>query len=307
MKSLSDALNKVSRLVTPELREEDAQKRINAEIKACEDFLAEKQAVQENLARAKAECEAYRAAAKSGQAELDALSIKDLAKTAADIKAAAELLDRQLGFSRMAEYAAIDTFCRNVRYDLTSVAMTLMTNDRLSQKISLRMLTDHHSNRNCDDLLRAHGQAAAGLEALRRAFAEGISPQSPLGKKLFFTEKVIGEKTERRAGYPLVFLTEKVKVPVTKTVELTAEEKAGVTARYLSAVTCLQNDLPVFLVQRQKIAEAMKSVSLYEDASQRAASLEAELARVPADMEQKAQAFITEMKKASTVPVLKLK
>lgn len=308
MTSLTDALNKVSRLVTPELREEDAQKRIAGEIKACEDFLAQKKEMQENLARAQADCETYRADAQNAQATLDAVSIQGLAITAANIKTAAEFLDRQLGFSRMPEYdAALDKFCRDIRYDATSASLTLMNLRRIDRNVSWRMMADPHSNRSCEELGRAHAAAAGALDALHRAFSAGISPQSPLGKKLFFKEKVVGEKTERRAGYPLVFLTEKVKVPVTKMVELTAPEKAEVTARYLAAVACLQNDVPAFLAERRKIAEAVKSIQLYEDASYRAGTLQKELSRVPGDMEQKAQAFIAEMKKSSGAPVIRLK
>ena len=299
MSSLSDALNKVSRLVTPELRDEDERKRKEAEVAACNDFLKQKEALEAQLVRANTSVSKRAAGAAQASQYLDNIDRSALKSSSEAVIAAAKTIERYMRDIAPSdkENLAFARFLDETAWEFTRVTLFL----RNSATLGSVHIFGTFDRGDFSKVEKGMAAWKVRIAELRQSLTDGIDPASREGQKLFFKEDVVGHKTERRAGYPFVFLTEKVQVPVTKRTEFTADQKAAAVKKYVDAIDVFETKIPELLKQATSIAQAVAKVSAYDDAKLSAQGAQAQLDKIPADLVEKVQCHVAALNKGGLV------
>lgn len=290
MPPLKDVMNKVSRLITPELRREDEIVRLKAEIDLCAAFMAQR-ALNERVLMSWAENEAgLRAAAARMEAALPDMGV--LHKHVQDIAEACKHIDSVVGYQN----APLHDFCRKVGMDLLFVRSGhLISDDEGMRRLGMRLLAD---TARIDAMKNRWEEEKAVLSAFRSDLddlRQGGGAGGKLAQHLFFRQVQIGTRTERRLGYPIIFLTEKVEVPVIKRFEMDSSEKKRVIDALESAVDTLEQSMPALYAMARQVGSSMTTIEALQQSERAAVNARKELAQVPADFARRTESHMKEL------------
>lgn len=285
MPALTETMNRVSRLIDPELRRVDEISRLEADMAECKDFLSRKAEHERVLQDWDAKEAALRADAARALEVMPGLA--DLREQVSGVHAACEFIDQKVRYKN----TLVHEFCFAMGFELRSLSpMRYSSTDDFMWMMGMRSFVEYgHLSR----VQERYERSREVLAAFRRE-VEGLllasDVNSVLAQQVFFKNAQVGTKTQR--GF--LFMTEKKQVPVIKRCEMDNIEKMQVVQEMLGALDVIETNLAGLFAARDAINANLPAVEALRDAENRVKHARKELEGIPADFAGQAEQYVKE-------------